>query len=107
MWLILCIVLAYATPGLFPDPALAFYIARGWLGCLTAYALWRGWRIPLPALAVALVWEGSSALCGVLFAKLLPLPATSMCDAGTGLPITWPALAVTLLVCGHLMTRRH
>ena len=92
---------------LFPHPPLAFYILRGWLGVWAAFGLWRGWRIPGPAFVVVALWEGSSAVCGSMYAGLLPAGVIKpLCDKGTGLPLMWPALAVTLLVCGHLLSKK-
>jgi len=86
----------YCLPQWFPDPALAQYILRGWLGCLCAVALWRGWRITGLACVCIVAWEGATALCGSFFAGLAPA-VEGLCDKGTGLPITLPALAVTIM----------
>ena len=37
-WALLAVCAVYSLAGLFPDPSLAFYVGRGWLGCLGAYA---------------------------------------------------------------------
>ena len=86
----------YCLPWAFPDPALAQYIMRGWLGCLCALALWRGWRITAAAALCIVVWEGATSMCGAYFADLAPA-AEGLCDKGTGLPWTWPSLAITVL----------
>jgi len=86
----------YCLPAAAPDPALAQYIARGWLGCLFAWALWRGWSIAALDLLCIAAWEGSTSVCGAYFARWAP-SAKGLCDSGTGLPITWPMLALTVL----------
>ena len=90
---------AYCIPAWLPDPPLAFYIARGWLGCLYVVALWRCWRITGWTLASVASWEASSAICGAYFAGLAPEAAGSLCDRGTGLPITLPSLAIAVIAC--------
>jgi len=87
----------YCMPKLFPEPSLAFYIGRGWLGCLFAWALLRGWRIDLWSFAAVACWEASSAVCGAFFAGLAPVAAGSLCDKGTALPLTIPSVALTLV----------
>ena len=89
----------YCLPVWMPDPPLAFYIGRGWLGCLYAWALWRRWPINVPTLLALLSWESSSALCGSYFANLAPAATGALCDKGTGLPFTWPTLALTIIAC--------
>lgn len=86
----------YCVPPWLPNAPLAFYIGRGWLGCLFAFALWRGWRVGPLTLAALVGWEASSALCGALYAHLASGAWGSLCDRGTGLPLTLPSLALTL-----------
>lgn len=86
----------YCIPALFPEPPLAFYIGRGWLGCLFAWALWRRWQITLLTLVSLVAWEASSAMCGAFFADMTPAAIGSLCDRGTGLPLTLPSIALTL-----------
>lgn len=95
-WLLVAVLLTYTLPDLFPDPTLAFYIARGWLGCLFAVALWRGWRISWPVALAIVVFEGSSAVCGALFAAGAPPGTSGLCDSGSGLPLTLLGVAVAL-----------
>lgn len=90
---------AYCIPEWTPDPSLAFYIARGWLGCLFAWALWRRWRITGLQVLCVVAWEASSALCGSFFAGIAGSALGALCDAGTGLPITLPSLALTVAAC--------
>lgn len=97
--LLLATAAAYTVPPWLPDPPLAFYIGRGWLGCLFAWALWRGWPINLPTLLAIGAWESSAAVCGSFFADLAPAATGALCDKGTGLPITYPSLALTVLAC--------
>ena len=87
----------YCLSVLFPEPTLAFYIGRGWLGCLFAWALYRGWRINGWSLAAIVCWEASSSVCGAFFAGLTPIAAGSLCDKGTALPLTIPSVALTLV----------
>lgn len=85
----------YCLVGLFPDAPLAFYIARGWLGVLFAWAMWRGLRITwVSALSIA-VWEAATSVCGALYDTGIPA-VDGMCTRGTGLPFSWPALALTV-----------
>lgn len=86
----------YCVPPWLPNPSLAFYICRGWLGCLFAYALLRGVQIAPLTFASVATWEASSSLCGALYADLASSAWGSLCDRGTGLPMTWPSLALTL-----------
>ena len=95
MWLPILVAAVYCLPPAFPDPALAQYILRGWLGCLCAWALFRGWRIGGASCACIVVWEGSTSVCGAYFAGWAPV-VDGLCDKGTGLPVTLPALAVTV-----------
>ena len=99
MLLPLAAAAAYCLPPWLPDPPLAFYIARGWLGCLFAWALLRGWRINALTFAALAGWEASSSLCGAFFADLTPVAVGSLCDKGAGLPLTLPSLALTLAAC--------
>ena len=96
----------YCLVGLFPDAPLAFYIGRGWLGVLAAWALWRGLRITwVSALSIA-VWEGATSVCGALYATDTPA-IEGLCTRGTGLPFAWPALALTVAaVLSELAPRR-
>ena len=94
--LLLAAVAVYCLPAWLPDAPLAFYIGRGWLGCLFAWALWRGWRVTGLTFAALASWEASSAVCGAFFADLTPVAVGSLCDSGTGLPLTLPSLALTL-----------
>lgn len=87
----------YCLAALFPEPPLAFYIGRGWLGCLFAWALFSGWRIDAWSLAAIACWEASSSICGAFFAGLTPVAAGSLCDKGTALPLTIPSVALTLV----------
>lgn len=96
MWLPIIVAATYCLPATFPDPALAQYILRGWLGCLCALALYRGWRIGGASCACIVVWEGSTSVCGAFFAGLVPA-VEGLCDKGTGLPVTLPALAFTVI----------
>lgn len=98
IWLPLATAAVYCLPAAFIDPALAQYIARGWLGCLFAWALYRGWRINRVELASIVAWEGATSVCGAYFAGLAPA-VEGMCDKGTGLPITLPSLALTVAAC--------
>jgi hypothetical protein len=84
----------YCLPRAFADPPLAQYIARGILGCLYALALWLGLRISGATCACIVAWEGSTSLCGLLYSHVEAFGA--MCDSGSGLPWTYPSLAVTL-----------
>ena len=86
----------YLTPGFFPDPALAQYVMRGWLGCLFVFGLLRGWRLSPAAAAVIAVWEASTAICGTLY-PVAPDAFEGLCDKGTGLPLTLPFLTGSLL----------
>jgi len=97
MLVVLATAAVYCLAPLFPSAPLAFYIGRGWLGCLFAWALWRGWRITGLQLVAVLSWEASSSLCGSVYAGLTGV--AGLCDAGTGLPLTWPSLAITLVAC--------
>ncbi len=85
----------YCLPRAFADPPLAQYIARGLLGCLYALALWLGFRVSGPTCACIVAWEGSTSACGLLYAGLADAFG-AMCDSGSGLPWTYPSLAVTL-----------
>lgn len=96
MLLVLATAATYCLPSWLLDPPLAFYIARGWLGCLFAWALFRGWAVTWVDLTAIASWEASSSICGAYFAHLTPAAAGSLCDAGTGLPMTLPSLALTL-----------
>lgn len=87
----------YCVASEMPNAPLAFYIARGWLGCLFAWGLLRGWRITWLRFAAIASWEASSALCGSVYVGLTGV--ASLCDAGSGLPLTWPSLALTLIAC--------
>jgi len=69
-------------------PSLAFYIGRGWLGCAFAFALWRGVRISGGVALAVCLFEASTSVCGSLFAAGAPEGTTSLCDTGTGLPLT-------------------
>lgn len=89
----------YCLPPWLPDPPLAFYVGRSWLGCLFAWALWRRWNINLPTLLAVMSWESSAAICGAYFAHLAPAATGALCDKGTGLPMTFPSLALTLWAC--------
>lgn len=102
----LLVAAVYCMPRLSTDPALAQYIARGWLGCLFAWALWRGWRIGGASCACIAVWEGATSMCGFFFAGLAPA-VEGLCDKGTGLPFTWPSLALTLAATIHEGRQRH
>lgn len=86
----------YCVPAWLPNPPLAFYIGRGWLGCLFAWALFRRWHVGPLTLAALICWEASASLCGALYAHLASLAWGSLCDRGTGLPLTLPSLALTL-----------
>lgn len=86
----------YCIPAWLPNAPLAFYIGRGWLGCLFAWALYGGTRIGPLTLVSLLAWEGSSSLCGALYAHMASAAWGSLCDKGTGLPMTLPSLALTL-----------
>lgn len=97
----------YCIPPWLPDAPLAFYIGRGWLGCMFAWALFRGWRITGLTLASLVAWEGSASICGAYFAHLTPFAFGSLCDAGTGLPITLPSLALTLAACVYKPRTKH
>ncbi len=101
MLLPLATAAVYCLPAWLPDAPLAFYIGRGWLGCLFAWALWRGWRVNGLTFAALASWEASSSLCGAFFADLTPAAAGALCDQGTGLPLTLPSLALTLAACVH------
>ena len=101
MLLPLAAAAAYCLPSWLPDPPLAFYIGRGWLGCLYAWALLRRWQIGGLTFAALASWEASSAICGAFFADLTPAAVGSLCDTGTGLPLTLPSLALTLAACVH------
>lgn len=90
---ILAAILAvYLAPHLTSNPPLAFYCARGLLGCLCLYGLWRGWRITLPAMLVAGAFEAGTSVCGALYCASASLAFGGLCDKGTGLPLTLPAL---------------
>lgn len=91
----LLVAAVYCLPRAFPDPPLAQYIARGLLGCLGAWALWRGWRIGAATALCIAIWEGASALCGGLYIAYAPA-WEGLCDAGSGVPWTYPSLALTL-----------
>lgn len=95
MTLLLCVIAAHSIPPLFPDPALAFYIARGWLGVMLLFGLWRGWSVGATVFAVAAVFEASTALCGSLY-PVTTVGFEGLCDKGTGLPLTLPVLAGAL-----------
>jgi hypothetical protein len=84
-WLLLATLVTYLTPWLFPDPPLAFYVMRGWLGVCYVWAMWRGIRPSVPVLIMLGTFEASSAICGSMFAALAPA-REGLCDAGTGLP---------------------
>ncbi len=99
MLLPLATAVTYSVPAWLPDGPLAFYIGRGWLGCLYAWALYRGWKVGLLTLAALVAWEASSSLCGAFFSGLAPAALGSLCDKGTGLPLTLPSLALTLAAC--------
>lgn len=99
MLLPLAATAVYCLPAWMPDPPLAFYVGRGWLGCLLAWALFRGWRVNWLTLACLMAWEASSSVCGAFFAGLTPAAMGSLCDAGTGLPLTLPSLALTVAAC--------
>lgn len=86
----------YCVPAWLPNAPLAFYIGRGWLGCLFAWALYSGTRIGPVTLVALLAWEASSSFCGALYAHMASLAWGSLCDRGTGLPLTLPSLALTL-----------
>ncbi len=85
----------YCLPRAFGDPPLAQYIARGLIGCLGAWALWRGWRITGATAACIGVWEGATAVCGMLYIGAAPA-WEGLCDAGSGVPWTYPSLAATV-----------
>lgn len=107
MLLPLAAAAAYCVPAWLPDPPLAFYIARGWLGCLFAWALYRRWPISGATLACLVCWEASSSMCGSFFAHLAPVAVGSLCDKGTGLPLTLPSLALTLVACVYKPRAKH
>lgn len=102
----LAVAAVYCLPRAFPDPALAQYIARGVLGCLYAVALWAGWRIGGTSCACIVAWEGATSACGLLYASETPAFG-GLCDAGSGLPWTYPSLAVTLAATIIEGGRRH
>lgn len=99
MLLPLATAATYSVPAWLPDGPLAFYIGRGWLGCLYAWALYRRLKVGELTLAALVSWEASSSLCGAFFAGLTPVAMGSLCDKGTGLPLTLPSLALTLAAC--------
>ena len=85
--LLLAAVLAvHNLHGLFPQPELAFYVGRGWLGLVGAVMLWRGWTITGSVAACWAWYEGSAAVCGVLYVAD-PAVFGGQCDAGTGTPV--------------------
>lgn len=100
-WLLLAASVAvHNLSGFFPDPSLAFYIARGWLGVLLAWALWRGVKVSAPVLAVLAVNEAATAVCGSLF-NVWPSGFSGMCNAGTGLPVNLIGLTGAALAIVH------
>jgi hypothetical protein len=94
--LLVALTLLYQGVAWFPDPSLAFYIARGWLGAYTALLLYRAGVITALGGLVFAAWETSTAVCGSFFVFPLPI-AEGLCDRGTGLPVTYPLLALTLV----------
>ena len=90
-------LLTYATPYAFPDPALAFYVMRGVFGCGAAIALATGWRISWPSAGVVIILEGSTSICGLIFEPQSGPITRGMCDAGSGMPLSLPVLAVVVL----------
>lgn len=101
--LVLVAVLAvHNLHGLFPEPTLAFFIGRGWLGVLAAWLLWRGWRITWPTAAVWALYEGSASACGVLYVGM-PAAFGGLCDAGTGLPVNLLGLTGAALALAATM----
>jgi len=105
--LVLAAVLAvFNLHGLFPDPALAFYVMRGWLGCVGAAMLWRGWTISGPVAACWAWYEATASVCGVLYVAA-PAAFGGQCDAGTGTPVNLlglvgAALAAVATIRGSL-----
>lgn len=85
----------YCLPRWFADPALAQYIARGLLGCIAGLALWRGVRVSGATAVCICAWEGATSLCGLLYVAAAPA-WDGLCDRGSGLPWTYPSLAVTV-----------
>jgi hypothetical protein len=94
---LVAVLITYLAPYFFPSPPLAFYVARGWLGVMFAVALWRRWWITAPAMLVAATFEGSTAVCGALYAGGPRLAFEGLCDKGTGLPLTLPVLTGAVL----------
>lgn len=96
-WVIAAAVATYMLPPVFPDPSLAFYIMHGWEGCLFVICLYR--KVPITACGcvVLLLWESSGSVCGALYASESPDAFGALCDKGTGLPLTLPLLAVSLI----------
>ncbi len=95
-WLLVATLVVYLLPGLFPDPSWAQYVMRGILGVTFAWALWRGVRIPAAIAAVIAVFEGATTVCGSLYPVSLSA-FEALCDKGTGLPLTLPALTGALV----------
>ncbi len=94
--ILLAVLAVYMLPGWAPDPPLAQYIARGWLGVLLLFALWRGWRIGAAVFAVTAVFEGATSVCGALY-PLSTAGFEGLCDKGTGMPLTLPVLTGALV----------
>ena len=97
IWLLLAVVATYMLPPFFPDPSLAFYILHGWEGCLFIICLYRKVPITASGCVVLSLWESSGSVCGSLYAAKAPDVFGSLCDKGSGLPLTLPLLAVTLI----------
>lgn len=106
IWLLAAVVAAYTIPHAMPDPALAFYVGRGWLGVAFAWALWRGVRLSWPVAAVVALFEASTSVCGVLYAEGADAAFRGMCDAGSGLPVNLLGLTGAVLAAAHTI-RQH
>jgi len=106
MTTIAAVIAVYALPQLFPDPQLAFYVLRGLLGCYFGVALFLGVRVSWPVAAVVCVFEGSSAVCGALYAAQATPQSIGLCDEGSGLQLTLLALTGVLAAVGHTIKSR-
>lgn len=93
---LLSLVLVHEGAHFMPKPALAFYIGRGWLGCLLLLYLWRGWRITLPVFLVGLLYESATSICGSLFVVTEAAQTIGLCDDGARAPLTLLSLAAAL-----------
>lgn len=101
---LVAVLLTYYLPHAFPNPPLAFYIARGWLGFSACWLLWRGYAIRWPVLAVAAVYEVSTSVCGAAYVGA-PAVFEGLCDAGSGLPVNLLGLVGALLAAVSLTIR--